>query len=123
MFYEDSRLAENIQAAQTAYLANPWNTLFRSPLAGVTLLALGLFGLTAGGFQAGSRDPLNQRRFILLLMATLLQIVALLVAIPLSWQRYYLPLVPFACIWTAYGVNKLKELMLRPWARRVVPAQ
>jgi hypothetical protein len=24
--------------------------------------------------------------------------------LPLPWQRYYIPLTPFASIWTAYGI-------------------
>ena len=54
----------------------------------------------------------HQKRALLLLMiATVFQAIALLIAVPLPWQRYVIPLVPFVCIWTAYGVMSLLAML------------
>lgn len=111
MFYEDPSYVENTRASETAYLSNPWHTFSRIPLVGSILLALGLFGFAAGCYQASSRSSEKKKGIVLLLVATLLQILTLLVAIPLNWQRYYLPLIPYACIWAAYGAKPLKDLV------------
>jgi hypothetical protein len=42
---------------------------------------------------------------LLLALATLAQITGLLVWVPLSWQRYIVPIVPFLCIWAAYPLG------------------
>ena len=44
---------------------------------------------------------------ILLLAATILQTLTLLAFVPLPWQRYYLPVVPYACLWAAVGIEQL----------------
>ncbi len=98
-------------AAEAAYLGNPLHSLFRSIPAGATYLAISLFGFSAGTWTA-FRDVKN-RRLILLLAATILQAGALLALVPLPWQRYYMPLVPFAILWAAYGISQVRGVLRR----------
>lgn len=98
-------------AQDTAYLSNPLHTLFRSSQAGVLLLIFNLVGF-GFGCAAVRRAPARQRGLLLLLAAALVQTLALLALIPLPWQRYYLPLVPLNCFWTAYGLDTLRRAVV-----------
>ncbi len=93
------------QAATDAYLSVPVHTLFRGLIAGGVMLFLFLFGLVAGGLQAiRERGSARGRVLALLVIATLVQFLAITLMLPLPFQRYYLVLVPFACLWIAFGL-------------------
>jgi hypothetical protein len=118
MLAETSNYLETTRTAETDYLANPLHALFRSIPAGGLLLILGVFGfILCGRRMVGSGDP-ARRGLGLLLSATLLQTLALLALVPLPWQRYYLPVVPYACLWTAYGIDHLRELAIQSIRRK-----
>lgn len=109
MLAETSNYTAELKAADDAYLANPLNTLFRSLPGGAMLLVLTIFGFITACLKVWQTEPTQRRRLALLLLATIIQGVALLALIPLAWQRYYMPLVPFVCLWTAFAVNQLVE--------------
>lgn len=104
---ETGNYLANIKTAEEAYLANPFHTLFRSLPAGGILMVLSLFGFTVTAFRTARPGHPARRGLALLLAATLLQILALYALVPLPWQRYYLPAVPYACLWTAAGIDQL----------------
>lgn len=110
-FAETGNYQAETRAAEAAYLGNPLHSLFRSIPAGATYLALSLFGFCIGIWTA-FKDVKN-RQLILLLAATILQAGALLALVPLPWQRYYMPLVPFAVLWAAYGISQVGEVVRR----------
>jgi hypothetical protein len=112
-FAEAGNYQDNTREAEAAYLANPLNSLFRSLPGGAVLLVLGLFGFALGCTRAARDGCPNRRGLALLLAATVIQSLALLVFIRLPWQRYYLPVVPFACLWAAYGLDQLRRLILK----------
>jgi hypothetical protein len=123
MIAETANYTANTRAAEAAYLSNPLNTLFRSLPGGAALMIFGLFGFALCCLGVMRPNLPNRRGMVLLLAATLLQTLALLALIPLPWQRYYLPVVPYACLWAAYGLDQIKELVLRTRSKRVAPAQ
>ncbi len=104
---ETGNYLENTKTAEEAYLANLFHRLFRSLPAGGILMALSLFGFAVNIIRAARPGYPAQRGLALLLAATLLQILALYALVPLPWQRYYLPAVPYACLWTAAGIDQL----------------
>jgi 4-amino-4-deoxy-L-arabinose transferase-like glycosyltransferase len=101
--------ADELRTSELAYLSNPLHRLMRSFLAGILLMLLSLFGFFSAGLQAWK---LNSKRhsLALLLLAHILQMLVLFWFIPLPIQRYSLPLVPFVCIWSAFGISKLGEM-------------
>lgn len=105
MFAETSNYQKETQAAEAAYLANPLHSLFRTLPAGSVYLTLSLFGFGAG--VCGALRGSSRRKLAVLLAATVLQAGALLIAVPLPWQRYYMPMVPFTILWAAYGVDQV----------------
>jgi 4-amino-4-deoxy-L-arabinose transferase-like glycosyltransferase len=103
MFSETGNyLAETVQD-EDAYLASPLNVLWRGKLWAAFMLAATLLGL-AWAVQTAWRDPSRRRPILLVLMACGFQAAALVATVPLPWQRYSLPLVPFACILAASGI-------------------
>lgn len=123
IFAETSNYLDQTRAAEEAYLANPLHTLFRSIPAGGVLLMLNLYGFVLGCIRmVRPNGPLN-RGLALLIIATFIQGLALLVLVPLPWQRYYLPLLPFSCLWMAYGIEQLRAIFTRSHRKQGQPAQ
>lgn len=103
------------RAAADAYLANPFNTLLRSPVGGSVLLLLVL----AGSIMA-MRIFIKQktRSVAVLLAATLLQALFLVIFFPIPWQRYYLPLLPWLILLSACLLAPLTKTSAQGSAQR-----
>jgi 4-amino-4-deoxy-L-arabinose transferase-like glycosyltransferase len=89
------------------YIANPGHNLMR----GLGWGALGL-GLTLLGFYMAMRNIFAQdefkRRFItLFILAGVIQIGATIAVVPLPWARFSVPVIPFVCLFMAYGIAQL----------------
>jgi 4-amino-4-deoxy-L-arabinose transferase-like glycosyltransferase len=90
-----------------AYLAVPGHNLFRGIAWGGTFFVLTLFGLYMAVLKAARRPVEVHRDLVMVLLVTVCIAAGLLAAIQISWIRYTVPLVPFICIWIAYGVTAL----------------
>jgi hypothetical protein len=53
----------------------------------------------------------KRRAIVLLVLASAAQLSALLLAVPLPWQRYVIPLIPFAVLWAGVGLANLISLV------------
>lgn len=121
-FAETGNYAPETHPSEEIYLANPLHSLLRTTVGGGILLALGIFGLIAAIRQAFTAPPEAKRRLALLLAATVALVAALFLLVPLPWQRYYLPLVPFACLWSALGLDQIRAQISLAIRRGKVPA-
>ena len=92
-----------------AYIAIPGHNLLRGLWGGGILLVLTLFGLYLAGRDSWQVGRNRRRELILLLLATTLQGAALIIAVPLPWPRYSIPMIGFECLWIAYGVTRVLE--------------
>lgn len=131
-FWEVPNYAAATAAAEAQYQARPWHTLFRAEPwsanlpAGGLLLALTLTGLAVSvwrGWRRGANAlPADERRARLLLATATLGLAAALCAVPIAWQRYYVPLLPLLCVWSGLGLAALAQpLTERRPARRGQP--
>jgi 4-amino-4-deoxy-L-arabinose transferase-like glycosyltransferase len=111
MFAEVGNYSENTAITEQAYLANPTNTLLRDPIGAGLLLFLSLFGISIALFHLIQKKTLEKRVLLIIMLATFVQAAALLWAIPLPWQRYSLPMIPFVCLWAAFGISQLIEII------------
>ena len=95
-------LEETAQSAD-AYLAQPLHRLGR----GLIPASLGLI-LSLVGFLFALMDLIRTRSIplLILFLSGLAQTAAILLLVPLPFQRYILPSVPFACFWLAYAIAK-----------------
>jgi hypothetical protein len=103
MFAETGNYRDGTAAAEDLYLASPLNTLWRSTSGAAFLLGATLLGL-AGFALLAWRETARRRLILLFLLAAGSQAAGLLFTVPLPWQRYSLPLVPFACLLAANGI-------------------
>jgi hypothetical protein len=72
------------------------------------MLLLCLFGLVLGMVQVFRRGAFRRNRvLVLLLFTTLTLFLSVSLSLPLPFQRYYLILVPFSCLWIAYGLDQV----------------
>jgi hypothetical protein len=73
---------------------------------GAIFVVLALFGLVLLVVSAFKPHSTN-REIHLILIGFGLQLLLLLLTIPLPYQRYWLPVFPFFCLFSAFGVTKL----------------
>ena len=100
-------------SAEVAYFSSPFNQLLGGLIGGGVLLILSVTGFTLATVRSvRSRGP-SQATILFFLLGTLLIFITLIWFLPIPWQRYYLPLVPFICIWTAYTISKAVSLIPR----------
>jgi 4-amino-4-deoxy-L-arabinose transferase-like glycosyltransferase len=92
------------RASVQAYESNVSHTLLRGFVGGGLLLGLTLLGMIWALRRARLAGPDTTRFYGLLGLATVFQGLALVSAIPLPFQRYTLPLLPFLCLWQGLGL-------------------
>ncbi len=103
-FAEFGNYLGETRQAEEEYLSVPGHALARGLLPGGILLAFMLGGVILAGVHLPKESPLLRRQLTLLLLAFFAQTAIILIAIPIPWQRYTIPIIPFLCILTAYGV-------------------
>ncbi len=111
-FADVGNYLQQTQASEVAYLANPLNNLLRGFTGGGALMLLAAYGSIVALLDLDHARPEPRRKLGLLLIATLVQFLSLLALIPLPFQRYYLPMVPFVCLWSGYALLKLAGMLL-----------
>ncbi|MCJ7511793.1 MAG: hypothetical protein MUO23_02350 [Anaerolineales bacterium] len=97
--------------AQRAYLEQSATHLGRGLVGGAITLLLALLGMALGLRRLGSAAAAVRRDAALMLLLTLVQTAALLAAVPLAFQRYYLPLVPTLCVWIALALTESVRIL------------
>ncbi len=108
---------QETQPAAVQYFFSPLNSLLRGVVGGGIMMWLSFSGFAFALYQIVRYPRQPKRLLILLCSATLLETL-LLSWIPLVFQRYTLPLVPFTTIWTAYCLNQIRqEIPFKPFLR------
>ena len=108
-FAEAGNYASNTSLEETAYLSQPFHTLFRGVLAGFIMITLTLMGVVNLGIGIRESGVGTHKTLMLLLIASIAQILALVWANPLPFQRYFIPIVPFVCLWIGYAAVETVE--------------
>lgn len=123
-FEEVGNYQTQIESMSMIYLVNPLHDLFRHPIGAGFLLFLTILGTVTGiRHFVTTREKWMKRKYGLLILSSLLMLVTLLISIPLPYQRYWIPMVPFLCLWIAYGIEEILQLIKttgRPTIRRPV---
>jgi 4-amino-4-deoxy-L-arabinose transferase-like glycosyltransferase len=112
-FAEANNYAEETRQEEISYTADPLHRLSRGLIGGSLMLSMTLLGIGIGVVELRRGNHRLDRALLILLLATISQAIALLWANPLPFQRYYIPLVPFATLWGSYGTilvaQRIKE--------------
>lgn len=112
-FAEVGNYLAQTAAVEGAYLANPLHSVLRGLLPGGLLFALGLAGMAILALRFGRGAREKSRAQLLVWLATLAQAAGLLLTVPLPWQRYVIPLVPFTCLWASAALGSLSQPVLK----------
>lgn len=112
-FAEIGKYQAGTAASEAAYLANPLHSLLRGRVGGALLLFLSLAGLALSLLSLRRVSAQRQRAVILLLLAGGFQAAGIIAAVPLAWQRYIIPLLPFVCLWVACALRGPQRSMQR----------
>jgi hypothetical protein len=118
-FWDVPVYLDHLTPPAEAYLAMPLNRLWPQPAMGILLAGLSAVGIGVSAYRL-IRDRVRaatRAEQTLWLWATL-TLALILFSIPLNWQRYFLPLIPPAYLFAAYGLVAL----VRPILRRMAPA-
>jgi len=83
----------------------------RSFLVGVLLFFLMLFGVVMMVVKFPKSSNSKQRIIALVLISFLAQYSFFILFIPLPWQRYTISLVPYACIFSAIGIEEIGKII------------
>ena len=117
-FEEVGNYSEQILSSKENYLSIPGHNLLRGAAGGGIMLTLTLVGLSIILLNFNRVTTHPKKNILLLLIATLFQAVGLIITIPLPYQRYSIPMVPFISLWSGYGLAQLISIK-----RKKVPAR
>lgn len=120
-FWDIPNYAKQTAGQEQAYLAGVWGGLPRSIALGAGQLFLALLGLAYslhtlaapwfGRAHAEEEKQASRRALLLLLLWTGMTVLAILVAVPVQWQRYYVPLLPETSLLEALGLVMLAKIV------------
>lgn len=96
------------------YFSRPWNNLTNGFVRGGFFFSLSLIGMIwmIRETLRSKGDLTNPRN--LFLIAFLFQFSGIIISIPLSFQRYYLPLLPYVITFIAYAVSAGFHIGINP---------
>ena len=85
--------------------------LFRGIFWGGLLMLLTLLGVTSLLLKIIKNGLHEERLWALFLISFLIQVLGLLIAVPIPYQRYWVPLVPYVCFFSAKGVEMVTHII------------
>ena len=97
-------LEKTYQAAES-YLSNPLHKILRGIIPGGFVLALTSVGFCRIVKEIHWKNFIKDHKLPLLLLGTALQAAGLILFVPLPWQRYVIPLIPFLTLILAVGLE------------------
>ena len=100
----------DIAPAKAAYFQQPGSDMFRGLGWGSVFLFLTLLGISFSVLRIIKHGWQSEKWYAFLLIAFFLQILVLVVTIPIPYQRYWIPLIPFINIWTGISLLEISFL-------------
>ena len=117
IFAEAGNYLANTAESERIYMSLPSNNLFRGLWGGGILLFFTLMGLVEGLQTIRKNDGIQRRWMMLLLLSTLCFVAVYLAAVPFTWQRYVMPLIPFTSIWAGLGLERFLSVFIQRFSR------
>jgi len=111
-FAETGNYLSQLQPEEANYLANPAQSLMRSPVGGSIFLFMSLAGFCIGLAAVWKRYSFLRRNLAILILVTVLFALVIILAFPFSFQRYSIPMVPLSILWIAYFIDRLAFLVI-----------
>ncbi|MBN2256534.1 MAG: hypothetical protein JW704_01765 [Anaerolineaceae bacterium] len=98
---------ENLKPSIDMYFSIPGTTLMRGLLGGLICFILAVFGFFLMIVRTIQKKGTAIMFQILFLLGCIMQFSAMSITIPLPFQRYVIPLLPFTCLISAYGLGQV----------------
>jgi len=108
-FAEAANYLEQTAASEAAYLVVPGHELLRGVAGGAVMLGLTVLGIGLAVARSRAAGLEERRATAIALGTTAVQAAALVIAVPLAFQRYVIPLVPLVCLWGGVGATRVFE--------------
>ena len=105
---ESGNYLNNLEDEIQTYYANPLNNLTNTLIVKFLFLILTFSGFIFAILEIVKNPP--NPNLLLLMISTILFSLFLILFIKLSFQRYYLPIFPFTCLWAGFAVHKIIHL-------------
>jgi len=102
-FAEVGNYSEATSASEKDYSNSLFSSLFRGYFWGSLFFTITLLGVAFWLLDFRNLDKERKRITLLLFFASLALLIALIWAIPLPFQRYYVPLLPITTLWLTLG--------------------
>lgn len=112
-FEEAANYKANLADQVAAYQRVAAHNWMRGWAIGGLLLGLTLSGAIGAAIELRRLSGQPRRASFLMLLTTGAMTLALLIAVPFPFQRYYLPVLPLVCIWPGHALSKLFALIKR----------
>jgi len=107
MFAETANYSHQIDPSTEAYMSIPGHNFLRGILAGGCMIILMLFGFMTSLVRMRTMLPTRKQAISILILCTVGLGAAAATQMVLPWQRYIMALIPFVCLWVAYGIDGL----------------
>lgn len=104
IFSEVGNYRTHTLIAEEEYLSTPGNQVWRNSLSGGIILGLVLLGIFTAFHSSIFGNSTQRRILIIFLFSFLVMVAGIILMIPLPWQRYSVPLVPFISIIAGMGL-------------------
>jgi 4-amino-4-deoxy-L-arabinose transferase-like glycosyltransferase len=105
IFAEVGNYREQTLLAESEYLRFPGNNWGRNYFTGGLILGFLLLGLLTLFRESFTGKQIGRRNSTIFLLSTSAMIAGFIFMIPLSWQRYSVPLIPFVSILVGVGLT------------------
>lgn len=106
-FAEASNYLHATEAQVGLYASQPLNMLMRGGIWGSVLLIIFLAGVTFVLRSLRRFGQNDQRTIYLYLVAFVLQLLFTLTFLPIPWQRYVVPTLPFILVFSAFALQEI----------------
>lgn len=118
---EVANYLDEIEAQEKVYFNFPFHSLGRSLIPASVFLVLTLSGFIIGVKRLITHNKTSAPTTFIFLLATILQFFFILFLLPLPWQRYIVPLLPFTSIWAAIGLEPLTKVLNQKLSKENTP--
>jgi 4-amino-4-deoxy-L-arabinose transferase-like glycosyltransferase len=108
-FEENGNYSQNIDLEKLIYLENPLNDFIGGLIWGGLFLFFTLAGMLLPILRFRKLRAADRRWLAYLFIATICEFLILCIALPLPFQRYVIPLLPYLAVWAGLGLEQIVE--------------
>lgn len=106
-----SNYVSDTSSTQISYFSNPFHNIFTGIIWGAIFSIISISGFFYASFFLIRKNWKEHFELLVLWMGSILQTGFLVFFVPNSFQRYYLPIILFSCLWFAYLIGQIPGIL------------